>query len=384
MGLTSSPKLTSSMTESPAYQSMGVGYTDRLFLLGHADGLTLNEPFPVSSVRDAVAALGANTDSPLLRGLLEAYYCGARDIWLVAVAPMSEYQADLELRDQTYYTTYATRLEAAYDVLKDWDIAQITVPIDAPFNSSVDFLSPLVNHCVETYAASGNLHLGILGTRGPLTEELANKLIADTRISMLGEAGKFVSVFAGEVTFGIREMPVNYSGSAATAIAGELTQMPLNRGVTYQTIRQALSIVGQDLSPTKINELAEAKINYVGRNARGRRGALFNVISFTDNTLAPDGSDYWSLVQLRLCARVINEVRSMGYRALGTIGFDLFKSNVDSYLLRLAADDLIRGYTIDIQRNHYDPMTVHVDLILRPYLGVREIHVPILISPEER
>lgn len=403
MKLTSAPRLSASMQESPLYAAMGVGFTDRLFLLAHhgtwnddigdLDGpIKLNDPYPVSSMQQAVDDLGADTDSPLLLALMEAYYSGARDIWLVAVAPMyldntatptMEYEPDFTLRGIAYYTQYRDRLNATYEILKYWDIAQITVPVDAPFNSTVDFLGPLVNYCMEGLNLSGDIHLGIMGTRGTIDTAMVNALVSDGRLAYteLGQAGKFVSVFAGDGTYQLKELPFHHTSSLAVGIAAELTQLPLDRGLTYHRLRNVIHTVGPDLPHADINRLAEARINYVGRNIRGRRNNSFEVIPFTDNTLAWDGSDYWSLAQTRLVSVVSAQIRSLGMRRLGTIGYDLFRKDVEDYLINLANDNMIRGYELDIRRDQTDRNKVLVDVELLPYFGVREIYAHIVVGP---
>lgn len=390
MKLTSAPKLKASMSESPLYRVMGVGFTDRLFLLGHDSSLPLNEPFGVSSMQDAVDALDANTDSPLLMGLLEAYYSGARDIWLVASAPLEEYEPDIEERTDTYYEQYRDRLNATYDMLKYWDIAQMTVPLEAPFNSTVDFLGPLINYCVEAFVLSGEVHLGLMGTRGIIDNDTVEALINDPRLglnnegqSILGEAGKFVSVFLGDGTYQLKELPMHHTSSVVAGIAGEMSQLPYDRGMTFRKLRNVINMTGTDLSRENINRLAEARLNPVGRNILGRRGNPFEVVAFTDNTLAWDGSDFWSTVATRLVSAVSMEIRSLGQRRLGSIGYDLFRSELEDYLLNLADENIIRGYDLHVERDPVERGRVHVNVVLEPYFGIREVRVGTVVGPAQ-
>ena len=77
---------------------MGFGDTARILLIGHADGLGVNDPYQVNDMQEAINLLRADSTSPLLRGLLEVYNAGARDIWLVAAAPMEEYVSNIDER----------------------------------------------------------------------------------------------------------------------------------------------------------------------------------------------------------------------------------------------------------------------------------------------
>lgn len=389
MGLTSAPKLTASMHESSLYRRMGAGLTDRIFLLAHDSSLPLNDPYPVSSMHEAVRALDGNTQSPLLLSLMEAYYSGARDIWLVAAAPLEEYEPDLDERGPAYYETYRDRLNATYDVIKYFDAAQIVVPVDAPFNSTVDFLGPLVNYCVEAFTLSGNIHLGVMGTRGTIDDATVDAMINDPRlgfdeegIAVLGQAGKFVSVFVGDGTYHLKELPLNHTSSVAVGVAAVMSQLPLDRGMTYRKINNIINTSG-DIAQANIEKLAAARLNPVSRNLRGRRGNPFEVIAFTDNTLAWDGSDFWSLVQTRLAAVVSHEVRAMGQRRLGTIGYDIFRDEVETYLAALVTDGVIRGYDLFVRRDLVDKGRVLVDIDLEPYFGLRRIHVSNKVGPAQ-
>lgn len=58
----------------------------------------MNDPYQVNDMQEAINLLRADSTSPLLRGLLEVYNAGARDIWLVAAAPMEEYVSNIDER----------------------------------------------------------------------------------------------------------------------------------------------------------------------------------------------------------------------------------------------------------------------------------------------
>lgn len=381
MSLRSAPSIKAEMYESPLYNVLGAGLTDRVFLLGHADGLTLNDPLQVSSMNEALRAMNSDVNSPLVHALLEAFLAGARDIWVVAVAPMSEYEPDLELRDQAYYETYRARLATAYQLLKYWDMATFTVPVDAPFNSTVDFLGDLAEYCVEAFNLSGEIHLGIMGTRGNITADVADKMAEDGRLGNLGDGGRFVGVFTGDGTYNFQVLETAHVSSVAATVAGQMATLPYDRGITYLPLKNVARPTGPDLDKQRISNLAEAGINYVGRNTKGKRGRVFQTVAYTDNTLASDGSDYWSFVQMRLVASVSAEVRGLGQRRLGTVGYGLFKNDVRQFLLKLYNDNVIREYQVQFQQDPEDPFKVYVDIVLTPYFGIREIAVNVFVGP---
>ena len=371
--------LTSSMYEVPTFQRVGSGTTDTIVLLGHADNLTLMEPYQVTDLNQVMNAID-DRSSPLARGILEAYHAGARDFWVMAVDTMDNYEQELEDREAEYYETYATALQAAYDLLLQHDMAQIIVPLDAPFNSTVDFMTPLVNYCAERYAISNGICLGMLGTRGEMTEGLMEQMAQDPRLALYGEFGKFVGVFTGDCVFTFRELGQTHTNSVVASAAGLLASGPLDRGLTGRKIAHAYATVGRDVTTLEAMTAAEAGINVTTRNYKGKRGTPFQVRIETDNTLSSSGSDFWSFAQMRLTSRVANEVRAMGRRVLGTVNFGTFKGEVEKYLLNLVSRNLLRGYTFDAARSQNDVYKVEVNIVLRPYFGIREIYVPIQVG----
>lgn len=377
------PSLTATMRESPLYRTMGVGFTDRIFLIGHADGLPLNSPYPVSSMKEAVNILGADTTSPLLRGLFEVYFAGGRDIWIVAAAPMSEHEEDISLREEVHYETYYNRLEATYAVLKDYGQAQITVPLEAPFNTNIDFLGQLTNHVWQSSEQWGTINLGFIGTRGVITQPMIDAMTNDGRLSRLGPAGKMVSVFVGDVVYNIPELELSHSTSCVAAAAAEFATLPLNRGLTYRKLRVVAGPIGPDLTKEQIEQLSLAKLNPVVRTTAGKRGAPFEAVLATDNTLGEEGSDYWSLAQVKLVSGVADQIRAIGNRHLGGIAFSIFRSDVLSYLSGLQSDDMIRGYSADIFRHPTDRTRVIVNLALTPYFGIRTIYAQVEVGPSQ-
>lgn len=416
--LVSRPTLTGTMRESPEYNVLGVGLTDRIFLLGHAD-LPLNDPYQILSVQDAVNKLGVEavgttfgdtfgdtfesafgedtfpqnafgvSDCPLLRATLEAYYAGARDIWLVAVAPMSEYEPDIAKRltskealgNKTFYEKYQERLTATYSLLESWDDPQIVVPVEASFyNTGVaDFFTPLATHCSLAFETTGVIRIGILGTRGVIDQTAVNALVADTRSNTLD--GKFTMVVVGDGTINLKEMPTAYSTSVATVAAGTLATLSLDRGLTSRLLPNVLGPSQGDFTKAQLVSLTEKKFNPILRTSKGRRGVLFQTMLLTDNTMGQTGTDFWSMLQMRLVAKTADRIRALGNRSLGTIGFAQFKQDVEKYLLALVIQDSIRNYDLLIYRDSTDLTRAYVDYTLQPYFGLREISLTVEVGP---
>ncbi|HJS83594.1 MAG TPA: hypothetical protein VJ742_12245 [Nitrososphaera sp.] len=388
--LLAKPRLRGLIRESPAYQVLGVGFTNVIFLLGHADGLALNSPYQVASIQEAVNLLGADAESPLVRGMLEAYYSGARDIFIVAVAPMSEYIDDVNdrltlkpsLGGMNFYQRYYDRLVETYAILREWDFADFLVPLEASFYNTgdVNFVEQLVQHCSDSFALSGKIRFALLGTRGNITREAVTEMVFEDRLHQ-GNDGKFVSVIVGDGLINNKEIGVAYQGSVVPSVAGLLSALPLNRGITYLPIPNIVMPTHTDFRQAEIEALTNAKLNPVIRTTRGRRGERFKTVVATDNTLGADGTDYWSLVQLRLVATIIERIRTMGRRRIGTIEFGEFRMAVFEYMAKLQGDKVIRDYSASVTRHPDIPTTALVDVSVRPYFGIREIVASIEVGP---
>lgn len=387
----SAPHLSGIMRESPLYRIMGTALTDRIFLIGHADGIPMNDPYMVVSMQEAVNRLGANSDSPLLRALLEVYYAGCRDIFLVVAGPLSEYQDDVTYRNkpnpawqgQSYYQRYRDRLNTTYNLLLQWDLPQIIIPVEAAFNNTVgaDFLTQLAQHCLAAFANTGNIRIGLLGTRGTMDNTMIANLLGDKRLTTQGDAGKFVAVIAGEGTMHLKEMPTLYATTVVPSIAGHLSTMRLDKGLCYEPIRNVMNPTHGDLRESQVKALAEAKINPLVRTTAGRRGTPYQCVLATDNTLGAVGTDFWSLVQVRLVAKVMERVRGLGRFYIGTPSYANFQFDVDVYLADLRSAGHIRDYSCYIRRDPNDRGKVLVDINLKPYFGLREISFVVEIGP---
>lgn len=410
------PRLYGIMRDSTIYNMMGFGTTDRLFLIGHADGLTLNDPKQVVNMQEAINMLGANSESPLLRALLEAYNSGARDIWLVAAAPMNEYYPNLEDRfipreefgGLNFYERYSERLDTTYRFLFEWDYPEIVIPLEAPFYDAggVDFLTPLAFFCAYSFEVTGSPKIGIMGTRiQEWTVQDLETMAQDPRIANLSDnvaaygesfivdnygntanlsdpaaANKFILLVEGEVTMTTPQMDNSYVTSAANVIASVLTTQPLDRGLVFKTLPNVVAPIGRDLTKEEIQMLSRAKINPLIRTQMGKRSIPYQTILASDNTLAQDGSDFWAITQMRLITKVMQGIKALGNKHIGSIGFPMFKSQVQDYLMALAKADVIRGFDFSAERDLVDLGKVLVNISLKPYISIREIYFAVEVG----
>lgn len=419
--LLSRPTLVGIMQEAPQYQALSLGSTDTVLLVGHADAEVMHEPYRVVNIKKAVTFLGTDSTSPLLRGLLEAYNSGCKDIWLYAAAPMSEYVAPNQDRftatftsgvitglspdvpqntaayvnistgfysasDQgmyNYYQKWYERLFHAYARLLTWDFPDYIVPIEAAFynTGTVDFAKQLINYCVDAFTQTGSIILGVLGTRiaNPTTADVT-ALATDSRMASYGENGKFVMVVVGEGLIAHPQISTTYSSSFAVQTACLLAVASLNRSISGLKLPGVSTIIGNNLSDDQIQSLCLAKLNPVVRTQKGKRGLAYEARLLTDNTLGATGSDYWSMTQMRIVAQVVNKIRQIGYNYIGELTFDLFREAVNSYLKSLKNNNFVVDYTLKIEASPVTG-TATVTVGLTPISGIRNIYFTTTVGP---
>jgi len=382
-----------SIKELPVDRDLGRTRTDRLYLIGHADGLELNDPIQVVSLQDIVTYLGADTSSPLLRATFDAYNEGARDIWIVAAAPMSEYIDDISNRNtplaafgsQTFYELYHSRLATTYNILREYSEPEIIVPLEAPFyyTENVDFLTQLADHCADAFNNTGRIRLGFLGTRisTHITTETED-MASDTRLSSVkdSQGGMFVSIIGGEVLVSHPQISTAYSISAATLAAARLSTMKMSMGLVHRNLLIAISPSYGDYTDSQYSELALSGVNWIKRSRLGQRGVPYQVYCETDNILSSDISSIWSMAHIRVMSKVVNQIQAMGSVRIGSVGYPKFKHGVISYMERLKIAKLIKGYNLNIYRDSADPYKVIVDVNIRPYGTLREVFLSIAVG----
>jgi len=434
------PSLYGVIRETPIYNDLGLGATDTVVLIGHANGLPLNVPHRVINIQESLNILGADADSPLVRGMLEAYNTGAKDMWIVAAAPMSEYVPFTPSDDQArktqradlgglnFYQRYSQRLDETYEMLRTQDFPEIVVPLEAPFYDSgdVDFLTPLLANCLQRYRLTGKVSIGVIGSRIPFgAENIADTLMNDRRISRTlngknifstknlftilkyhygidlfknssqsnildgQDIGKFGMIVLGEGTINTPQINVQYSAPVATFAAALLATRKINEGIIYRKIPKVSSLVGYKFTKEEIKDLAHQRINVATFTPLGRRGNSYEVIIPTDNTLAngwpdsmpDDNTAFWSISTLRLIGKISQKIVGLGKRRLGTVEYALFQNSVKDYLESIRIRKIIRDFSVNIYRAQDENRTVYVDLVVHPFFTLREIYFTVKVGP---
>lgn len=389
--LLSAPKISGEIRKNSQYNRMTIGETAPILLIGHSDALEQERPYRVSSMRDAINWLQADSSAPLLRGLLEAYNSGCRDIWLYSAAPMSEYYADVSVRNdvqvdlgnKTFYERYHERLATAYDILKEYDIFQVVVPLEASIcdTSDIDFATPLAQLCEDIRASSGHSTLGVIGTRSAqYNQALIDNTLDDSVFDTIGGKGKYIMAVWGEGIIANAQMSRTYSGSMSTFAGALLCTVPLSRSIYGLVLSNVISLSGNDLSTAQKDQLTKGKINPVVQTQRGKRGQTFRTMFISDNTMAPDNSDFWSMNQMRTLSVCINTIKSYGEAYIGTNAYQNFKQIVRDFFRGLVVGDYIKDYTLDIRADN-SIGRVYVDVGITPIFGIRNIYFTVETGP---
>lgn len=382
------PRTEGIIRPSPAFHRMGFGATDRLFLVGHAGGLNINDPYQVANVQEAINILGGDHSSPMIRAMLEAYGAGSRDLYLVAAAPQSEYVSfdisDEENRfiprpewgNKNFYERYAERLETTYEHLEGNDLPEIVCLLEAPFYDTrgVDFLTPLQNHCTDAFALTGVPRVGIIGTRvvNQTTDDIT-AMIEDERLETSLDGGKFVTVIVGEGTISLTSLPIAYSCALSTTAAAALSTQAPWQGLVYRKLPNVIGITAGDMTKAQVKALSNAKLNPAIRTELARRGNPYQIVIATDNTLSADGSDFWNLSTTRIVIKVINRMRALGQKYIGSIAYAQFKQEAKVMMSNYVNQNYIRGYDLRIEQSKDDFNRVRVDVMIQPYTTIRDV-----------
>lgn len=393
----------------PTYDELNAGNTSTILLIGHADGIEINNPIKIRSVQSAIDLLGADIKSPLLRGVLDAYSAGARDIVICAAAPMSEYVDGFSDRtvsttlfdlnsatpnSYTFYEKYSDRLQDTYSLIKDLDFIDIVVPLEISMikTGDIDFITQLGDYLQEFHNHSGYVQIGIIGSRtgGVLNSDVSllesnsvitNKLTTYSYGNMSSDRGRFIIPIYGEAVFQHKEITSSYTSSIAAAYAGLLASTPLNRSVIRTRIPGAASVYGVDLTQSEYNRLEAIQINTIYRGKKTRRSVPYEVYISNEYTMAHPNSTLSKAAQMRLVARVVSQVRELSYQAVGRLGYDAYSDMVRNLLQAYKQDGVIVDYSFNIEVSPNSKSSIIVYIELLSALGLKKIDFAVATGP---
>lgn len=394
----------------PSYKQMDQNNTGSVLLIGHADGLDINEVFKPKTVQHAIDVLGADVSSPLLRGFFDAYSCGARDIILCAAAPMSEYIADISQRNiptdafdqqsatpslKTFYEKYHERLEETYDLVSGLEFIDIVVPLETSIvqTGEVNFTEQLVEHCARFFENTDYVQLGVIGSRSfnernvDIEEILSNNDLVNkfTFFAENGQIssdyGRYVIPIYGEMVFRHLQISESYASTAAAAFAGMLSTQSLNTGMTRQRVPGALSVFGPDMSQEQADRLSIAGINYIYRGRKARQAIPNEVYISNDHTLANQLSVFRKVPQIRLVAALVNEVGSYRSTAIGKFGYENTVAKFTTFLDSMHSSGVIQNYTLNTSVDLRVSGKIYFDVKLVSALTLDEIDLSLAAGP---
>lgn len=345
--------------------------TNSVLLIGHTDALKELSIYRPVSIQDAMNVLRADINSPLLRGVLDCYAAGARDIYIMSCGSMAEYVSEVANRNNkiyadaaatpntySFYELYGAKLSTCYKILLDYEFIDIIVPLETSFinTGDVNFVKQLAAHCDQVQKLTGEVQMGIIGSRSSRTreqdiEEIKNKNFnIPTTITQNGEitqdSGKYILLVYGETVFNHKQIKTSYTAPMAAAYAGSLSSNRVDFGMAKKVIEPCVSLFGNELTSAQLKELEKKKVNSAYSGHRARRGIIYDV-RVTGDLTQSISENYSDASNVRLVAMIIAEVQSMGNNAIGKFANDSLVTSVDTFLQELKKNDIIRDYDFD-------------------------------------
>lgn len=394
----------------PSYEDINFSNMSSILLVGHADGIEINSPTKIRSIQHAVDLLNGNINSPVLRGVYDAYGAGARNIFICAAAPMSEYVSDLDQRlvsgtylttnlatpiSQTFYEKYYSKLQETYSILEDLDFIDIIVPLETSIVSTggVDFVTQLANYLDDFHNKTGYVQLGIIGSRTngisvsdiQLIKDstvLKNKLTQKNQLNqIISDKGRYVVPVYGEAVFTHPQLDTTYVNSVSAAIAGMLSQNQLNKGMIRKRIPGALSLFGVNFTSAEMAELESIGINTIYRSNKARRAQPYEVYLTNDFTLASLSSVHSKLPQIRLVSYLASRIKGFGYDTIGKFGYDKITSSVSGLLSDLKSDGTIVDFEFKAKPDPIDKGIIILYINVISSLGLKKINLSLAAGP---
>ena len=405
-----SPK-SSVINYKPSYQQLNRGNTSTVLLIGHADGIELNYPVKINSVQQAIDLLQADLNSPLLRGVLDAYSCGARDIMICASAPMIEYvekysgrftsttffnYSDATPSSQTFYEKYYDRLEQTYSDIIDLDFVDIIVPLETSIldTGNVDFVTQLANYCANFHNSTGYVQMGIIGSRtNGIKSSDITLLEEDTKFTdkftvynevtnqITSDKGRYIIPIYGEMVFQHPQIKISYVSSAAAAFAGMASSTNINKAIIRNRVPGAMSLFGNDLTQVEFQRLENIGVNTLYRGAKTRRAVPFEVYMTNEYTMANPNSTFAKLAQMRLVSLVVSEIKGIALSHFDIMAFDQIVSETRNFLESLKRNSVITDYSFNVQVSETERGVFVFEVELLSALGLKRIDFSLAAGP---
>ena len=398
------------VTYKPSYEDINFSNMQTLLLVGHADGIELNSPIKIRSVQHAVELLNADINSPLLRGVFDAYDSGAKNIFICASAPMKEYVDDVEKRlisstyvdyesatptSKTFYERYYERLSVTYSVLNVLDFIDVIVPLEVSIikTGGVDFVLQLANYCDSFHNETGYVQIGVIGSRtnGITTadiDEIENNEILSNKLTeynidgnIISDSGRYIIPVYGEALFSHAQLDTTYINSVSAAVAGLIVSNPLNFGLVRKRIPGAMSVYGVNFNSLEMNRLDAIGINTIYRGNKARRAQPFQVYLTNDYTMANINSIFSKLPQMRLASYLSSSVKGFGYDSIGKFGYEKVINNTSELLKGLKKDGVIVDYEFNAKPSSSESGVILLYINIISSLGLKKINLSLAAGP---
>jgi len=394
-----------------SYENLNESKTSTILLIGHANGLGINNPIQIRSVQSAIDLLGGDVKNPLLRGVLNAYAAGARDIIICAAAPFSEYVENYLNRNTltdvfsvlnnsvnvntTFYERYYDRLQETYSIIKELDSIDIIVPLETSIikTNNVDFISQLAACCADYHNLTGYVHLGVIGSHsGGLShqdvveiennEVLTNKLTQyDFNNLITSDNGRFIIPVYGEAIFQHQQIKTSYTSSLAASFAGMMSSTPLNIGIIRSRIPGAMSVYGSSLTNADHQTLDNLGINTIYRGKKTRSTTPYEVYMSNEYTLSDNNSTLHKVSQMRLMSFVLGEINNYSYSAIGKFSYEDVTSKIKNLLLGLKNTKVIVDFSLNVQPDPKEKSKIIISISLISSFGLKKIDFSLSTGP---
>lgn len=298
--------LTVTSSLSPEYETMNMRYTDAICILGFADcsdSSYFGMVTPVTSINEMFNIFSGNDsyDSTLLKGMIEAYTAGCRDIYLYPIASMDYYQPTGDdvygepYRDAAWWEDLESFYTDALSVLTHYDIIDVLIPYDADITER-GFVSQFATHCNNLDGAILRVVYFSYSPEDETTEFEGE----DYHIVLVDGTGtfSFLDHFDNE-----------YSSGMATVFAGTVSRLETSVPPDNRLIR-FLYLFSSDYEDDE-ESLEENHIVGFRKTASYKRVYNTDVVSTLSYTRAEEGSDFQSLWAVHVVQRFLHEVSKM-------------------------------------------------------------------------
>jgi hypothetical protein len=386
----------------PAFDTMDQYSTNSMVLIGHADGIPINSVVRIASIQEAIDLLKADFNSPLLRGIFDAYASGARDIYICAAAPMREYVQDVNLRLQplptyafsdatpltmNFYQRYYDRLSESYNTLRELDYIDMVVPLETSIvnTGSIDFITQLGLHCQDFFDLTGHVQLGVIGSRDNGITPSGIDLIKsnqnfidkytmfDPEGQIIGDMGRFIIPIYGELIMNHSFLNITYVSTGAAVMAAMISSNPVNESLIRKRVSSAFGLTGITLTQKQVDELDALGVNTFTRGTRSRRGNNYQIYITNDNTMADSTSNYRKVPQIRLVSMLINEIRALTSNTVSRFSSQKASDDVRQMLTFLQNNGIILDFSLEAFSDSFDKGKMYFDISVTSTLGLKKI-----------